>query len=124
MECRLAKSADFAGVRVAPATNWTSLLLPCTLATRFCPQVPRPTIAARRDGNLPWYWDVLFLGMGGLFLLGVIREDTGMMFVGLVSSSAVIAAVVVAVWIFERRYGVRIYSKARGFVIVNEVKAS
>src|SRR5512132_559703 len=47
MPCSLAKSAAFAGVRVAPATKPISSLLPCTLATRLRPQLPSPTMAAR-----------------------------------------------------------------------------
>ena len=42
-----ANSSALAGVRVAPATNRISSLLPCTLSTRFWPQVPMPMIAAR-----------------------------------------------------------------------------
>src|SRR6185295_3416318 len=42
-----ANSAALAGVRVAPATNRMSSLLPWTLSTRFRPQVPRPMMAAR-----------------------------------------------------------------------------
>jgi hypothetical protein len=44
---RLQNSAALPGRRVVPAANRISSLLPWTLATRFCPQVPIPTMAAR-----------------------------------------------------------------------------
>src|SRR5262249_7967176 len=51
--CRRLKSSARAGVRVAPATNWISSLFPCTLLTRFWPQLPRPMMAARTVADWP-----------------------------------------------------------------------
>src|SRR5690348_1874075 len=48
------------GVRVAPASKRMTSLLPWTLDTRFWPQVPTPTIAAR--STLFGQVDVALLG--------------------------------------------------------------
>jgi len=82
--------------------------------------VPLRAILVRRAGSSPWWWDALFWSVVGTAVLGASIDEPVIMLMGLSASLLFVAAIAFGTWLIEARYGVRTYSKARGFVFVSD----
>ena len=81
---------------------------------------PTQALLARRSGSSPWWWDVMVYCLIGTALTGSFVDDQVLIVIGLIPSFALIGATALLTWVIEARHCVRIYSKARGVVFVED----